>query len=39
MSKLYKSYQTLKLDLNNITFRQAYEILDNLKLKIEEVYK
>lgn len=29
----------LKLDLDNTTFRQAFDILCDLKMKIEEVYK
>lgn len=29
----------LKLDLDDTTFRQAFDILSNLKLKVEEVYK
>lgn len=29
----------LKLDLDNTSFRQAYDILSDLKIKIEEVYK
>lgn len=29
----------LKLDLDNTTFRQAYDILTELKIKIKEVYK
>lgn len=29
----------LKVDLDNTTFRQAYDILSDLKSKVEEVYK
>lgn len=29
----------LKLDLDNITFRQAYDFLSDLKTEIEKVYK
>lgn len=29
----------LKLDLDNTTFRQAFDILGDLKVKVEEVYK
>lgn len=27
-----------KIDLNNITFRDSYEILENIKQEIEEIY-
>ena len=38
-NKLKNIIKTVKkIDLNNITFRDAYNILENLKQKIEQIY-
>ena len=39
-SKLKKIIQEIKnIDLNNITFKQAYEFLENAKMEIGKIYE